>query len=224
MEQLKRKDNTELIKLMLTVGIFAGPIYIIVGLAQILTREGFDMTRHPLSMLSLGDLGWIQIANFILTGSLVLTAAVALRRLAEGDKRLRRGASLVGLYGVCVLFGGIFKTDPSLGFPPGTPDVYPETFSSHAFIHFIAGQIAFLSLIAATFVYGKHFAVNQIPKWAIFSRLTGFIFLAAIMAPIPAAAMESIIGLALSSIFLYFAVALGWAWLSALIAHIRASA
>jgi hypothetical membrane protein len=82
MEQLKRKDNTELIKLMLTVGIFAGPIYIIVGLAQILTREGFDMTRHPLSMLSLGDLGWIQIANFILTGSLVLTAAVALRRLA----------------------------------------------------------------------------------------------------------------------------------------------
>jgi hypothetical protein len=36
--------------------------------------------------------------------------------------------------------------------------------------------------------------------------------------------MESIIGLALSSIFLYFAVALGWAWLSALIAYIRASA
>src|SRR5688572_27034147 len=152
------KDNTELIKLMLTGGILAGPIYILLGLAQILTREGFDITRHPLSMMSLGDLGWIQITNFILTGSLVLLAAIALRRLAKAEKRLRRGAFLIGLYGLCVILGGIFRTDPSLGFPPGTPDAYPETFSSHAFVHFIAGQIAFLSLIVASFVYGKYFA------------------------------------------------------------------
>jgi hypothetical protein len=216
------KDNTQLIKLMLTGGILAGPIYILLGLAQILTREGFDITRHPLSMMSLGDLGWIQITNFILTGSLVLLAAIALRRLAKAEKRLRRGAFLIGLYGLCVILGGIFRTDPSLGFPPGTPDAYPETFSSHAFVHFIAGQIAFLSLIVASFVYGKYFAANQLPKWATFSRLTGGIFLATIIAPIPAAAMGSATALAWSSIFLYAAVALGWVWLSALINHMRA--
>lgn len=216
------KDNTRLNKLLLAGGIIAGPIYIIVGLAQILTREGFDMTLHPLSMLSLGDLGWIQITNFIVTGFLVLLAAIALRRLAQGDKRLRRGAFLIGLYGVCVLGGGIFVTDPALGFPPGTPDVYPETFSWHGLLHFIAGQIAFLSLIAASFVYGKYFAVNQMRKWATFSRLTGGIFLAAIIALMATAGMESIAGMAWASIFLYVAVALGWVWLSALIIRMRA--
>jgi hypothetical protein len=221
-EMKQMKNNDHLTKLMLTGGIIAGPIYIILGLAQILTREGFDMTRHPLSMLSLGDLGWIQITNFILTGTLVLLAAIALRRLAQDDKRLRRGAFLIGLYGACVILGGIFKTDPSLGFPPGTADVYPTTFSSHALVHFIAGQFAFLSLIAASFVYGKYFAVSQLQKWATFSRLTGIIFLAALIAPIPATAMESTAGIAWASIFLYVAVALGWAWLSALNMHMRA--
>ena len=217
------KGNTQLTKLVLTGGIIAGPIYIIVGLAQILTREGFDMTRHPLSMLSLGDLGWIQITNFIVTGFLVLLAAIALRRLAQGDKRLRRGAFLIGLYGVCVLGGGIFVTDPALGFPPGTPDVYPETFSWHGLLHFIAGQIAFLSLIAASFVYGKYFAVNQMRKWATFSRFTGGIFLAAIIALMATAGMESTAGMVWASIFLYLAVALGWMWLSALASRMRAS-
>ena len=115
------KDNTQLTKLMLTGGIIAGPIYIIVGLAQILTREGFDMTRHPLSLMSLGDLGWIQITNFIVTGFLVLLAAIALRPLAQADKRLRRGAFLIGLYAVSVIGGGIFVTDSALGFPPRHP-------------------------------------------------------------------------------------------------------
>jgi hypothetical protein len=216
------KGNTQLTKRMLTGGILAGPIYIIVGLAQILTREGFDMTRHPLSMMSLGELRWIQITNFIVSGALVLLAAIALRGLAGAEKRLRRGAFLIGLYGLCVVLGGIFTTDPSLGFPPGTPDTYPETFSSHAFIHFLAGQIAFLSLIIACFVYGKYFAVNGLRNWAIFSRLVGWIYLAALIAPIPAAAMGSTAALAWSSIFLYAAVTLGWGWLSGLINHMRA--
>jgi len=210
------KGNTQLTKLMLTGGIIGGPIYIIIGLAQILTREGFDMTRHPLSLMSLGDLGWIQITNFIVTGFLVLLAAIALHRLAQADKRWRRGAFLIGLYAVCIIGGGIFVTDPALGFPPGTPDVYPKTFSWHGLLHFIAGQIAFLSLIAASFVYGKYFAVNQMRKWATFSRLTGGIFLAAIIALMATA------GMAWASIFLYIAVALGWVWLSALLIRMRA--
>ena len=204
------KNNAQLTKLLLTCGVVAGPIYILVGLAQILTREGFDMTRHPLSMLSLGDLGWIQITNFILTGLLVFLAAIALRRLAGMDKRLRRGAFLIGLYGVCVVAGGIFVTDPSLGFPPGTPNTYPETFSWHGLIHFIVGQIVFLSLTAATFIYGKYFAINQVRPWTIFSRLTGAIFLAGVIGLFVGP------GQAWSSILLYAAVALGWVWLSAL--------
>ena len=213
--------NTQLTRRLLAGGILAGPIYITVGLGQILTRNGFDITRHPLSMLSLGDLGWIQITNFLVTGALVLLAAIAMHRLAGADKRLRRGALVLGLYGLCLISDGIFSTDPSLGFPPGTPNVYPETFSSHGLIHFIVGQVAFISLIVASFTYGKYFAVNKMRAWAKFSRTTAWVYLVAIIVPIPAAASMSTAALAASSIFLYAAVALGWVWLTALVARNR---
>jgi hypothetical protein len=198
---------------LLTGGMLAGPIYILIGIAQILTRDGFDITRHPLSFMSLGDLGWIQILNFIVTGLLVIAGAIGLRHIAQADKRLRRGALLLGIYGLGVVGGGIFVTDPALGFPPGTPDTYPETMSWHGLLHFLFGQIGFLALIIACFVYARHFAVNGQPGWALFSVLTGGIFLFAIFATVATAGGDSA---AWALLALYGAVALAWIWLTAL--------
>ena len=39
------------------------------------------LSPHPLSLLSLGDLGWIQIANFVVTGLLVTACAIGMRRV-----------------------------------------------------------------------------------------------------------------------------------------------
>jgi hypothetical protein len=49
--------GTSAIKALLTGGVVAGPLFIMVGLLQAFTREGFDLRRHPLSLLSNGDLG-----------------------------------------------------------------------------------------------------------------------------------------------------------------------
>jgi len=198
---------------LLACGILAGPIYILVGLAQILTREGFDMTRHPLSLMSTGDLGWIQIINFILTGLLVVLGAIGLHRAAVADKLWRRGALFIGLYGVGVIGGGLFVTDPSLGFPPGTPNTYPETMSWHGLLHFIFGQLGFLALIIASFIFARYFAAARLRGWAAYSAFTGGFFLFAIAAIIAA------MGVAWTSIALYVAVTLAWAWLSALTAR-----
>ena len=214
MEQLKAEQT----ELLLMGSVLAGPIYIIVGIAQILTRAGFDITRHPLSFMSLGDLGWIQIANFIVTGLLVIAGAIGLRRVAQADKRLRWGALLIGLYGLGVLGGGIFVTDPALGFPPGTPDTYPQTMSWHGLLHFIFGQIGFLALIAASFVYARYFGTNGLRGWAIFSTLTGALFLFAIISTVVTAGGDGSIWALLA---LYVAVILAWIWLSALSYHMR---
>lgn len=195
-------------KSLLMCAALAGPIYIIVGTAQILTREGFDMTRHPLSLMSTGSLGWIQISNFILSGILVVLGAVGLYRSAESDKRGKRGAVFVGLYGVGTIGGGIFVTDPTLGFPPGTPDEYAETFSWHGLLHFIFGQLGFLALIIAGFLFARYFATVKQRGWAIFSAFTSLFFLAAIVAGVAA------MGEAWPMIALYAAVALGWVWLT----------
>jgi hypothetical protein len=211
-------DKTEQTRLLLSGGLLAGPIYILVGIAQILTRAGFDVTRHPLSFMSLGDLGWIQIANFIVTGLLVIAGAVGLRRVAEADKRLRRGALLLGIYGLGVVGGGLFVPDPALGFPPGTPNTYPQTMSWHGLLHFVFGQIGFLALIIASFVYARYFAANGLGGWAMFSALTGGIFLFSIIAGVVTSVGDNS---AWGLLALYVAVALAWIWLTALSYHMR---
>lgn len=204
------KNTSDLTKKLLMCAAIAGPIYITVGLIQIMLREGFDITRHPLSLMSTGNLGWIQIANFIVTGSLVVLGAIGLRRISGVAKHWRRGALFLGLYGVGVIGGGIFVPDPLLGFPPGTPNVYPETMSWHGLLHFIFGQLGFLALITASFFFARHFAVTKLRGWAAFSAFTGGFFLAAIVAGVAA------MGASWTLIALYGAVALGWVWLTLL--------
>src|SRR5829696_4666070 len=76
---------TRVTRSLLGYGVLAGPFYVTVALAQALTRDGFDLSRHPWSLLALGAHGWIQIANFVLTGLMVVAAAVGVRRaLATG--------------------------------------------------------------------------------------------------------------------------------------------
>src|SRR5215472_4143373 len=58
----------------------AGPFYVIVSLAQALTRPGFSVARDEWSLLALGHLGWIQQANLILTGVMIIVGAVGARR------------------------------------------------------------------------------------------------------------------------------------------------
>ena len=87
-------------RVLVTAGVVAGPLFVVVGLVQVLTREAFDLTRHPLSLLALGDLGWIQIANFIVAGVLMLAFALGSRRsLGDGPGRVWAPV-LFGLYGV----------------------------------------------------------------------------------------------------------------------------
>ncbi len=57
---------------LLICGVVAGPIYIIVGGIEMLTRPGFDPTRHDLSLMSNGDWGWIHISLLVLTGLLTI--------------------------------------------------------------------------------------------------------------------------------------------------------
>src|SRR5262249_60828223 len=73
---------------LLTGGIVAGPVYIVVGAIEILTRPGFDMRRHDLSIMANGDSGWVHILLLIATGLLTIGAAVGMSRaVADGPRR-----------------------------------------------------------------------------------------------------------------------------------------
>ncbi|WP_280355892.1 DUF998 domain-containing protein [Nocardia otitidiscaviarum] len=70
---------------LLTAGALATPVFFAIALAQAFTRDGFDLSRHMISQLALGDLGWLQIANFVGTDVPFVLGALGLRRaLTDG--------------------------------------------------------------------------------------------------------------------------------------------
>src|SRR6266702_7879279 len=112
---------TKLTRALLICGLIAGPFYIVVGLIQALTRPGFDLLRHDLSLLANGDLGWIQVTNLVLTGLLVGAFAIGMRRALSAGLGRTWGPILLGVYGLGLIGAGFFTADPAFGFPPGTP-------------------------------------------------------------------------------------------------------
>jgi hypothetical membrane protein len=190
---------------LLACGAVAGPLYVVIALLQVLTRDGFDLGRHPLSLLSLGELGWIQIANFVVSGLLAIAFAVGSRRVLHPGRAARWGPRLLALYGIGLVAGGVFVADPGAGFPPGAPEGAPEQLSWHGALHAVAPPLAFLSLIAACVVLARRFASAGERGWVRYSIATAVACVVLIAWP----DLDSL------SWRLALAVTVGWAWVSA---------
>jgi hypothetical membrane protein len=196
---------------LLAAGVVAGPLYVLVSVAQGLTRDGFDFTRHPWSLLANGDLGWIQVANLVVTGLLVIAFAVGMQRRPETGTWAPR---LIAAYGVSLIAAGVFRADPALGFPAGTPEAVGAV-SWRGMLHFVAGGIGFACLIAACLVAGRRFAVAGRRGWAVVSRVIGIVFLAGFVA-VGSGGGNVAVNLTFTA-----AVILVWAWVTAYAAHLH---
>lgn len=166
---------------LLAYGVLAGPFYVVLSLTQGLTRDGFQFTRHPWSALANGDFGWIQVANFAVSGLLTVAFAVGLGRALRPGRAGIWGPRLFGLYGASLVAAGAFRADPAMGFPPGTPDT-AGAVTWHGMLHLVSGAIGFTGLIAACLVIARRFAAERRSGWAAFSRITGGLFLAGFVA------------------------------------------
>ncbi|MBB5789342.1 DUF998 domain-containing protein [Jiangella mangrovi] len=142
-------------KALLTAGLVAGPLFLTTWLVQVLVRDGFDPRKHTLSLLSLGEGGWVQISNFVVTGVLFAACAAGLHRAEVPGTRW--GPRLVALLGLGLILGGVFVTDPGAGFPAGAPPGAPEEITVTGMLHSAGAGIAMVSGIAATIVYARAF-------------------------------------------------------------------
>ncbi len=191
-------------KALFACGIALGPLFYAAVAMQMLTRTGFDITKHPISLLSLGDAGWIQIANFMLTGFLAIACAVGMRRVLHNAAGRTWGPLLIATFGLGMVVAGLFRSDPLLGFPPGAPTGLPAQMSGHAMLHGVGFFVAFLSLIAACFVFARrYFAVGR-PRWGIYSIATGILTPLLIFAGMMIQSATSI------SFFVVGIIAFGW--------------
>jgi Protein of unknown function (DUF998) len=151
---------------LLGCGIAAGPLFVIASLAQAFTRTGFDLGRHPISLLSLGSPGWVQIANLVVSGVLYLAGAIGMRDALRPGRGSTWGPLLVGVTGVGLIVAGVFITDAGAGFPPGALAGAP-TMSWHGLLHEVGFALSFGGAIAACGVFARRYAALGRRGWAL---------------------------------------------------------
>jgi Protein of unknown function (DUF998) len=156
---------------LLYCGIVAGPLFIAASLILAFTRTGFDLARHPLSLLSLGSLGWVQIVNFVVSGILYLLGAVGLRAALRRSRGGTWGPLLVGFSGIGLIIAGVFTVDPGAGFPPGARAGAP-TMSWHGVLHEIGFMLSFVGAIGACAVFARRYAVFGRRGWMVVALAT----------------------------------------------------
>jgi hypothetical protein len=206
-------------KSLLGYGVLAGTVFEVSVLVQGLTRHGFRIAHDDASLLANGPLGWIQVATFLLAGAMTIAFAVGARRALAGRAGGKWGPRLIGLYGAGLMAAGLLRADPADGFGPGAPAGKSAHVSWHGDGHLIAGGIAFTALIAACFVIARYFSREGRRGMAIYSRVTGVVFLAgfagvttgssssAVVLPFYAAVLAAFSWMAIVAVNLYRRVA-----------------
>jgi hypothetical membrane protein len=195
----------------LYTGIVGPILFTAVTLAEGLTRPDYHPTRELISELALTSRGWVQIANFLTVGLLLVVFATGLRRTIHSGPASVWGPRWVALAGVALVAAGVFVTDPGPHYPPGAT---PQT-SWHGTLHQIAGPLVFLSLAMTAFVYARRFArpYGVAAGTLILALFVGAgvllsLSFAGVWSSAPAGLLESL------------SLYLGLAWLVALAAHL----
>ncbi|MCQ6557096.1 DUF998 domain-containing protein [Paenibacillus mendelii] len=191
----------------------AAPLFYAAAIIQAFTRTGFDIKRHAISSLTLGELGWIQTVVFILTGLFSVMAAFGIRCLLRGDKGGTWGPWLIGIYGLGMIVAGLFHPDPGLSFPAGAPADMPTSMSGQAAVHSAAFFTAFICLIAASFVFARRFTAQGELGWSVYCIATGII-----------SPLLIIVGMGINSwigVIMGIAGVVAFGWVSALAARLR---
>jgi len=203
MAQRRRLTN-----LLLASGAVAGPLFVAVFSIEGARRRQYDPIREPVSALALDDRGWVQRANFLGCGCLMLACATGLgRALPEA----RWAPRLVALYGAGLVGAGVFVTD----LPASTEDPRGATGPTvHGTLHQAFSGVVFAGLIGACATVAYRFARTGDAAWAAYSALTGVLLVGGVGMFGRAFSNEGLVEV--GGMIQRLTIVIGWGWLSAL--------
>ena len=145
MSTIRPDQSRRVTAALLFCGVLAGPLFVLVFLVDGATRPGYDPMTMPVSLLAVGDRGWVQTLNFLVDGVLLAAFTIGLfRSLRDRNTPSIAGPIIIGIVALGVLGAGIFATDPGSGFPPGVPP--PSVPSSRGELHDLASLLVFAGL------------------------------------------------------------------------------
>jgi hypothetical protein len=150
---------------LLIVGVVTAMVFVAVLLIEGALRPGYDPTYHTGSELSLGDRGWIQIANFLQMGLGMLAFTVGVNRTLDTAV----GSVLLAIFGIGMIAAGVLLPDPIRGYPPGAPTGTPDEVTWHHKVHHvIGGPVAFFAIFGACLTLA--FRLDGV--WRLYTVLT----------------------------------------------------
>jgi len=175
---------------LLWCGIAGAVSFVAVFLINDAVRPNYEPVRDFVSEAAIGQGGWVQIANFLVAGSLIAASSIALsRRVGGGVGRL------VGIFGVGLAAAGVFVSDPA-----------PHDHATwHGIVHIVVTILVFASLSLACFA-----AARWLPTagWRWYCLVTGA---AVPILFVTAGAVSSTTGL-----WQRLTIVVGWSWLAVL--------
>jgi hypothetical protein len=208
-------------KSLLACGVIVCPLFILTVLIQGSIRSDYNPYKYPLSSLSIGDQGWVQIANFIITGLLIILFSVGLKRIFNSEKEKFHAPLLMMLVGIGLTGAGIFVTDPVFGYPENQPLILKQ-FTFHGHLHDAFSMLVFICLPWMCFAFRKQFSSTGKKGWAGYSAFTGFTMITAfILASMGFKQFPGFVDLAGASQRL--CIVIGGTWITLLSLHLMRS-
>lgn len=161
---------------LLFCGVLQGPLWVGVVFVLGATRSDYDPLRQSTSTLALGEWGWVQIANFVVTGLLTLAFAVGAWRFLRASKGMTLGPALIGVWSAAMVGAGVFVTDPRDTYPSGTSGP-----SGSSVLHDMFAGLGFLAIVAAFLVFARWFRRRQRRIWAFYCVATAVVCLVTVI-------------------------------------------
>lgn len=156
-------------------GVVAGPLFVSSFTVIGAKRAGYDWRRHAVSSLAVGQGGWSQRANLMLTGALYCIAAHGLARSPRRTVGPRVVPALIFGVGVGLVGSGLFVTDPVAGFPPSSRDqdgadrALPVASTRSGKLHNLGALPIFAGIPAAALTCATSAARRGEYHWASYS-------------------------------------------------------
>jgi hypothetical protein len=175
---------------LLACGAIGAVLFVAVFLVNDWIKAGYDPVRDFVSEAAIGRGGWVQIANFLATGALMIAFSFGLRRAVS-----RWTAWLVRLFGIGLVAAGVFVSDP----------VPSDVWTWHGIVHDVVSLAVFASLSAACFTAARW---RPSRRWRWYCVLTG------IAVPVLFVATGGFPDT--SGVFQRITVGIGWTWLAVL--------
>jgi hypothetical membrane protein len=172
--------------------------FVVVFLVNDAIKPGYEPMRDFVSEAAIGRGGWVQIANFLVTGVLLMASAVALSRTAGAWT-----GRLVGFVGAGLAAAGVFVSDA----------VPHDHATWHGIAHNVVSVFVFGSLTLACFTAARW---RPTPGWRRYCGSTG------VAVPVLFVAAGAVADT--SGLWQRLTIVVGWSWLAVLELRARRAA